>query len=266
MPTIPINGVDLYYERSGTGKRLLLFIGSGTTLESFEPIIKRFAEHFDVVANDPRGMGKSSLPPDPYTVTDYATDASQLLDRLGWESCRVIGFSFGGMVAQEFAVTLPDRVERLALCCTSAGGVGGASYPLQDLEALAPAQRAEREMLLLDTRFHASYLLTHPADLAMAARLAGRRRADSKASDQEKQGEAAQLKARAGHDVSARLSHISAPTLVAVGKYDGIAPPPNGEYIASHIPNAELRMYEGGHLFFVQDQKAVPELIEFLNA
>ncbi len=69
-------------------------------------------------------------------MADYAADALALLDAVGWDTCRVVGVSFGGMVAQELAVTAPERVERLALCCTSPGGVGGASYPLQELAAL----------------------------------------------------------------------------------------------------------------------------------
>ena len=59
------------------------------------------------------------------------------------------------MVAQELAVTAPDRVERLALCCTSPGGVGGASFPLHELANLSPAERAATGTQLLDTRFDA---------------------------------------------------------------------------------------------------------------
>ena len=74
-----------------------------------------FTERFDVVAHDQRGLGKTSIPPGPYEMADYAADAAALLDHVGWDSCRVVGMSFGGMVAQEFAVTWPERVERLAL-------------------------------------------------------------------------------------------------------------------------------------------------------
>ena len=61
-----------------------------------------------------------------------------------------------------------------------------------------------------------------------------------------------------------RLDRITCPTLVASGRYDGIAPPENGEAIASRIPDAELRLYEGGHMFMVQDRSATPAIIEFL--
>src|SRR5215472_14787433 len=74
---------------------------------------------------DYRGFGRSAPVTHPYTMADVAADAAGLLAATGWESCRVAGVSFGGMVAQEFAVTHPQRVERLALACTSAGGGGG---------------------------------------------------------------------------------------------------------------------------------------------
>ena len=63
-----------------------------------------------------------------------------------------------------------------------------------------------------------------------------------------------------------RLDRISCPTLVAAGRYDGIAPPANGEGIAGRIPGAELRLYEGGHAFFGQDPAALPEVLDFLDA
>ena len=75
-----------------------------------------------------------------------------------------------------------------------------------------------------------------------------------------------QLRARAAHDVCDRLGKVSCPTLVACGRYDGIAPLPNSEAIVERVPDAELRIYDGGHAFFAQDPKALPEIIEFLAA
>jgi 3-oxoadipate enol-lactonase len=84
-------------------------------------------------------------------------------------------------------------------------------------------------------------------------------------------GEALQMTARAGHDVVDRLGAISCPTLVGCGRYDGIAPLANSEAIvaginAAHPGGAELRVYEGGHAFFVQDPAAFPEILDFLAA
>ncbi len=77
-------------------------------------------------------------------------------------------------------------------------------------------------------------------------------------------GEQAQLDARSRLDVIDRLGRITCPTLVASGRYDGIAPVDNGEAIAARVPGAELRVYEGGHMFFVQDPTALPAILDFL--
>jgi pimeloyl-ACP methyl ester carboxylesterase len=265
LPTVNANGIDIYYERSGTGPRLLFLNGSGSTLAQAALLIAPFTQHFDVVAHDQRGLGETQIPPGPYSMADYAADALGLMDEVGWDRCRVVGVSFGGMVAQELAVTAPQRVERLALCCTSPGGVGGASYPLQDLASLPAAMRAERATRLLDTRFDPAWLKTHPADRGLAEMMAERRADEDKRAEQ-RRGEAEQLGARAQHDVSARLHLVSCPTLVAGGRYDGIAPPANSVAIAARVPHAELRLYDGGHAFFAQDARALPQIIDFLAA
>jgi 3-oxoadipate enol-lactonase len=222
------------------------------------------AAEFDLLAWDYRGLGRSAPLTGPYTMADLAADAAGLLDMAGWAACRVLGASFGGMVAQEFAVTYPERVERLALACTSAGGDGGSSYPLQKLLELPPDERAAAQLKLADSRWDEHWLDTHPADRALAERLA--------AGGQDRQDPAvaaayqAQLEARAGHDVWDRLGTITCPALVGYGKYDGIAPPQNSVAIASRIRGAELRGYEGGHGFAFQDPAAFPEFEAFLRA
>jgi pimeloyl-ACP methyl ester carboxylesterase len=263
VPAVAVNGIDLYYERSGDGPRLLFLNGSGSTLATSALLIKPFAERFEVAAHDQRGLGRTSIPPGPYTMADYAADAAALLDHLGWDRCRVFGVSFGGMVAQELAVTAPGGVERLVLCCTSPGGAGGASYPLHELERLPEAERAARAVRLLDTRFDAAWLAEHAGDRGLVEMMAARR-SGSKTKEQLR-GEAEQLQARAGHDVCDRLHRITCPTLVASGRHDGIAPPANGEFIAAHVPHSERRVYEGGHAFFAQDAKALPEILDFLH-
>jgi 3-oxoadipate enol-lactonase len=121
----------------------------------------------------------------------------------------------GGMVAQEFAVTHPERVERLALACTSAGGDGGSSYPLQELRDLPPQQRAAAQLKLADSRWDERRLEARPADRALAEALtaADRNQRDPAAAA----ANTAQLEARAGHDAWDRLDAITCPTLVGYG-------------------------------------------------
>lgn len=167
------------------------------------------------------------------------------------------------MVAQEFAVTVPHRIERLALLCTSPGGAGGASYPLHDLRELEPDERLAISTTIMDTRFTPEWLAEHPADRMFVEGISGRRAA-APGSEAER-GEIEQMGARQHHDVWDRLERITAPTFVGAGRYDGIAPPENAEAIASRIGGSTLRIYEGGHGFFAQDPAAFPEILEFLR-
>jgi pimeloyl-ACP methyl ester carboxylesterase len=261
MPVDHVNGAELYWEQWGSGPRLLFFNGSGTTLQTVRPLLDVVAGTFDLLAWDYRGLGRSVPLTGPYAVADLAADAVGLLELAGWDVCRVLGMSFGGMVAQEFAITNPERVERLALACTSAGGGGGSSYPLQKLQELPGEERAAAQLKLADSRWDDDWLETHPADRALADSLtaAGQNQRDPAAYD-------AQIEARAGHDVWDRLDAITCPALVGYGNYDGIAPVQNSTAIASRIRGAELRGYEGGHLFLIQDPAALPEFEAFLQA
>jgi len=264
MPTAHVDGVDLAYELRGTGPRLLVLLGSGMTLAGARPLLSLVGTGCTLLAFDYRGLGASTPSPGPYTMSTCATDALAVLDAVGWETTRVVGVSFGGMVAQELAVTAPHRVERLALLCTSAGGGGGSSYPLHELDELDPDSRAAVRRGLLDDRFDDAWLAGHPGDRALVELLDGRGADDD--DPVAVAGRRAQLAARRGHDVWDRLGTVACPTLVACGRFDPIAPMPNSEAIASRIAGAELRVYEGGHAFFVQDGSAVADIVAFLTA
>lgn len=262
VPTATLNGIDVYYEQRGSGPRVLFVNGSGSTLEEAALIVDVLAGACEVLAHDQRGLGRTEVPPGPYTMADYAADAVALLDHVGWEAAGVVGISFGGMVAQELAVTVPERVERLALLCTSPGGPDLASYPLHTLADLPPEEAAAIGLRILDTRFTPEWLAAHPSDQALVEMIAARRATPD--DPEQARGKAEQLGARAGHDVCDRLGRVTCPTLVAGGRFDGIAPPANSEAIAARIPGADLRFYEGGHAFLAQDPAAFADVLAFL--
>jgi 3-oxoadipate enol-lactonase len=257
VPFGTANGLSLYYELDGVGERLLFISGTGADLRhqprlSDGPMVKSF----EVLAYDQRGLGQSDVPEGPYTMADYADDAAALLDLLGWDSCRVLGVSFGGMVAQELAIRHPERVRRLALACTSSGGAGGASYPLHELADLSAEERERRQFQLLDTRWDADWREANPDMVALLS---------ARVSRPPEHGPRLQLEARSHHDTAERLGGIGCPTLVCGGRYDGIAPPANSEYLAAHIRGARLELFDGGHIFFIQDPAAMPAIIDFLS-
>ena len=254
--------MKLHHTLAGNGPRVLFFNGSGATLESAAPIVDNLRTFATVLAHDQRGLGRTGIIDGPFTMAQYARDGADLLDHIGWDRCVVVGVSFGGMVAQEFAVTFPERLEKLVLLCTSAGGEAGMSYPLHDNIELSPEQRVARMRTVYDTRFTDEFLATDNFAAAMAKMLADREFVAKP--DEVRRGEELQLEARRHHDVASRLGNITCPTLVMAGRYDGIAPVTNSEAIVARIPGSELRLYEGGHLFFAQDPRAMADIRDTL--
>jgi pimeloyl-ACP methyl ester carboxylesterase len=255
--------ISINYEISGSGPRVLFFNGSGATLKTTALLIGALAKTCTVLAHDQRGLGETSIPEGPYTMSQFAQDGAALLDHVGWDTCAVVGISFGGMVAQEFAVSYPQRVEKLVLLCTSAGGEAGSSYPLHELGSLPVDERAARITALTDNRFTPEWLATHPDDAAMVA-MRNEQAAVPKSKETIK-GEILQLGARIGHDVSDRLHRVTAPVFVTAGRYDGIAPVSNSEEIVKRLPDATLSIYEGGHIFTAQDRRAIEDIRTFLT-
>jgi 3-oxoadipate enol-lactonase len=264
MPTAHLGEIDVYYERAGAGDPLLFISGTGGDLRVKPNILDSpLAREFDLVAYDQRGLGRTSKPDIAYTMADYADDAAALMDAVGWARARVVGVSFGGMVAQELVLRHPDKVARLVLGCTSPGGAGGASYPFHEIQHLTGEARAKHLIPISDTRRDAAWAAANPEAHAQFVAMAA---ADPFAGEPGRaMGARRQLEARAGHDTWDRLDQIRCPVLIAAGRYDGIALPQTQEHMAGRIPGAELRFFDGGHLFMIQDRAATPAIVEFLR-
>ena len=263
MPVFERHSLSINYQIIGSGPRVLFFNGSGGSIEGSQLLINALAKTCQVLAHDQRGLGKTSVPDGPYSMSDYAHDAAALLDHVGWQTTNIIGLSFGGMVAQEFAVTFPDRVDRLVLMCTSAGGSAGSSYPLHQLAQLPTFERNKALRLLTDTRFTDEWLAEHPVDAEIMRFQEDR--PDTQKTKLQILGERLQLEARIGHDVADRLHLISAPTLITAVRFDGIAPLANSQAIAERIAHSTLNIYEGGHPFLSQDRQAMRDIRTFLS-
>ena len=280
MPYASVRDLSVYYELGGAddGPPVLFVSGTGSDLRTKPNVFDGpLAKRFRVLGYDQRGLGQTSKPDAPATMEDYALDSAALLEALGapWtDGIGVVGASFGGMVAQELAIRRPDLVSRLVLCCTSSGGAGGASYPLHLRASLPPDDRRRTQLGISDTRFSLEWQAENPEQ---ADRILARMRttdeaspnanadSDDEAAEAARVGARRQLEARAGHDTHDRLGAITAPTLVAAGRYDGIAPLANSEELADRIPKASLQVFEGGHLFLLQDRTAWATIVTFLE-
>ncbi len=266
MPVINVRDLKMYYEIRGKGPRLLIISGTGGDLRRSPSIFEMpIARHFEILAYDQRGLGQTSRPDIPCTMVDYADDASALLDAVRWDRSLVMGISFGGMVAQEFALRYPHRVERLVLACTSSGGAGGASYPLHETADLQVEDYVRRILQLRDIRRHGIWREAHPVqfeamfDETLAALRVG-------ADEPGRQiGARRQLEARARHDTYDRLPGLQMPVYICGGLFDGIATPANLKAMQKQIPGSRLELFEGGHLFYVQDPRAFERIVAFLK-
>ena len=264
MPFVTVGDLSVCYERQGDGAPLLFISGTGSDLRLRPGALDGpLPKHFDVLAYDQRGLGRTSKPDIPYSMAGYADDAAGLMTAIGWESAHVVGFSFGGMVAQELALRHPDRVRRLVLGCTSPGGAGGASYPFHEIGHLRGEARARHLLPISDTRRDDAWAEANPEEHAQFIAMAS---ADPYADEPgHAMGAQRQLEARAVHDVWDRLAEIRSPTFIAAGRHDGIAKPETQERMAARIPGARLQFFDGGHMFVIQDRAAFPAIVDFLN-
>ncbi|HYM46502.1 MAG TPA: alpha/beta hydrolase [Solirubrobacteraceae bacterium] len=248
MPLASVGGTELDYERAGSGPPLLAIMGMSGTLEHWgAPFLEDLRRDFEVIVYDHRGVGASSRLEGPITIAQLAQDAAGLLDALELDSAHVLGISMGGMVAQELALAHPQRIRTLTLGCTYCGGEGSALTSEQVMRRLAEGMSSGDRERALRIGWEVNVSPGFAADEDAYARFLeiGLRRAVSVGVIME------QMRAISGHDTSARLPQIAAPTLVVHGTLDELLPVENGHMIAGLIPDARLEILEGiGHLFF----------------
>lgn len=125
---VVVHGYRRAYRMRGSGPALLLIHGLGCDSSTWSPVTDELARHFTVIAPDLLGHGESDKPDADYSLGGYANGMRDLLTVLGIDQVTVVGHSFGGGVAMQFAYQFPDRTERIALLAT--GGLGPEVTPL----------------------------------------------------------------------------------------------------------------------------------------
>ena len=244
------DGCRLYVETHGEGSPLLLLEGMGGDLPGWRRNIPTLAERHLVIAFDHRGNGRSSMPDTPASMETFVDDAVAVLRASGNERAHVYGMSFGGMVAQEMALTRPQHVRSLVLACTNAGPARASKV------AADPRAPKGRPYLTLYSERFAS---EHPDHVAEDIRVGSRQ-------PQKPQARARQWQAIQSWDAWDRVRSISCPTLILHGTEDRIVAMENARRLAALIPGARLRLLDGaGHLYHSeQPEEADGAVLEFL--
>lgn len=212
---------------------------------------------------DNRGVGASDVPEGPYSVAQLAADAVAVLDDAEIESAHVLGVSLGGFIAQEIALTYPDRVRKLVLGSTSPGGPEAYPMPARGVDAFRTFQTLERDAglrLMAENSLGERGVRERPelADEIYAYRL---ERAPSLAAWQ------AQFAASRAWDALDRIPAISAPTLVFHATADAVIDVRNGELLAERIPGARLELIaDRGHLVMWEEGEMLAPIVrDFLS-
>jgi poly(3-hydroxyalkanoate) depolymerase len=253
-------GLKLRVERRGEGAPLLLITGIGAHLDMWTPFADVAGER-ELVAFDPPGAGLSQRPLLPLRMSGLARVVTELLDALGLEQVDVLGYSFGGGLAQELAHRAPDRVRRLVLCATAPGLGGSPPRPMAALMLATPARYYHPRLLELSVAHIAGGRTAR--EPGMLAAHAGERLLHPPSPV----GYAYQLYAVAGWTSLRWLRTIPHPTLVVAGEDDPCVPLRNGRLLASRVPDARLHVVPGGgHLFLLDEpENAAPAIRAFLD-
>ena len=226
-----MTAVDVSYTVDGpAGAPVVVLSNSlGATRGMWDPQVPPLAERYRVVTYDTRGHGDSPAPPGPWSLDDLVDDLVALMDEVDAPRAHVVGLSLGGMTAMRLAARDPDRVDRLALLCTSAK-----TDPQGFLDRAAAARSGGTASLapaVVARWLTPGFAAEHPD---LVARLEGMLAAA------EDEGYALCCEVLAAMDLREDLSRITAPTLVVAGADDPALPPDHQRLIADGITGAEL--------------------------
>ena len=240
--TIHANGQELYFESHGEGPPLVLIMGIGydATLWTLAqvPALSRL---FRVVIFDNRDAGRSSIASGPYSIADMADDVAALMSALDIERAHLLGLSMGGMIAQEFALRHPGRLNRLVLSGCGAAPARSAFDPIHTWNWVKAADTTgevfarQQFTWLFSSAFLRNkeavqqtidFLTSNPHSIAPGAY---NRQAD----------------AYLGYDALDRLAGVTSPTLVIVGEQDLLTPPWICREVADRIPGSQFAIIKG---------------------
>lgn len=249
---VRLGGTSVRVALSGEGPPLLLINGIGGNIDMWEPVAGRLG-HRTLVMFDAPGTGGSPALRAPVRMRSYAALVVRLLDELGLERTDVLGYSWGGALAQELAHRAPERVGALVLGATTPG-VGGRPPAPWVLAAMAtPARYYSPTYLRL-----ISPLVFGSAPDAAADSSHGRARVRKPPS---MLGYTQQLYTISGWSSRPWLRTLRAPVLVLAGSRDPLIPMRNARILARSIPGARLKVIEGGHLYLLEQSEQACQIV-----
>jgi 3-oxoadipate enol-lactonase len=262
---VETNGARLYYEVEGRGHPLVLVHAGVANLRMWDDQVASLAPHYRVIRYDTRGFGETETDDVEFSNRE---DLAAVLDHVGAESAYVLGASRGGMIALDFTIEFPDRVDALIV---AAGGVGG-YYPDEDDETVALFEEAERRWEVKDwdwlTAFETAYWVDGPGQSPDRVDPTIRRLVEdwigSNYRAEKTEGRPQPLDPPAVD----RLDVIDVPVLVMVGDLDEPGTVQSCRHLAANVADGRLELFEGtAHMFNLEQPERFNEvLLGFLGA
>lgn len=256
--TAEINGANLYYETLGSGPAVLMMHGGlGLSHDYLRPYFDRLSDTHTVVYYDHFGNGRSDKPEDysEMTFDRLTSDAAALMTSLGHDTFTLIGHSYGGFIAQEFAASYGDRLDGLVLIDTVPAFDYQPSVSGSD-EQMAAFGKLFTQPMADNAEWKATWnpvvqMYFHAWDPEIGADLDARTVYEHRAWN-------ASGALLGTFNTLEKLPGITTPSLVIAGRHDGITPPgPGAERIASALPNADVAIFEqSGHYPFIEEEQA----------
>src|SRR5918996_847409 len=261
---VRVGDIDIAYKIFGKGKPLLLIPGFSMTMDMWDPnMLRNLSLNHTVVVFDNRGIGQTTAVNDPqkFSISQFANDTAGFLTALSLHNnssnsqpIDILGLSLGGFIAQEFALTYPDKVDRLILVVSSCGGKESIPPQLSPEAFRSMVSGNASKDLFLSTLFPKEWInenidyieknFVFPMGKIPAQNLL------------------LQSQAAGNWEAYDRLSNISNPTLVVAGTEDITAPPANSVMMAERIPGAWLvQMRGGGHGLMFQFPNEFSEIV-----
>jgi pimeloyl-ACP methyl ester carboxylesterase len=240
MPIFQINALNLHLLEAGRGQPVLFLHGLGACGEDWLLQTPVFAQHFRMLAPDFRGHGHSDDSRGRITVARLAQDMAALLAALDIPSTHIVGWSLGGLVAQQLALDFPAVVQRLVLVNTFAH-----LWPTNLRETFVLGRRVVTSLLLpIETtaRVVAFDLFPKPDQSFL------RERVMSRVGGNNQHEYRKYIRAVRSFDLRRQLSRIHAPTLVITGENDNVVPRGSQLQLVRSIPHAEWKLIQdSGH-------------------
>jgi pimeloyl-ACP methyl ester carboxylesterase len=252
-----VNGARFGYREGGTGSNLVMIMGRGGTMADWDPkLVGTLLPRHHIVVFDNRGVGTTNNPSTAtLTIEQMAQDTLALMTKLGIDRADVMGWSMGGMIAQQVAIDAPTRVDRLVLCATSPGGVHAKTPSAAVQKALENPNLSTATLFALSfppdkpglraALAYALRLKTQPNLVANSFRITSSARANQQAAT-------AQWKSATGGSYD-ELPTVETPTFVLWGREDVVEPPYNNRLIAGRLPTVKTQTFgDAGHAFLFQ--------------